>query len=153
MKCIDDCGWQALPNNLQAIERHLNECIVSGAWSKLKSDPIVVWREGHFVATTKSSKKEATFPISVKVHPDPEPPLIVPYHGADPIPEDDETLKIYNEAQKATALDPGYISGSQQKGKTKKTPAPKPTVEEKPEQKKIEVKPTRKRGTKQIEEF
>ena len=65
MRCIDGCGYQQKPDNLDTLARHIEECLVEGACQRLKKDPFVVWKDGGFAVVEKVTKKDRIFPITL----------------------------------------------------------------------------------------
>jgi hypothetical protein len=65
MKCIDGCGYNQKPDNLDTLARHIEECLVDGVCQKLKKDPYVVWKDGEFSVVEKVTKKDKIFPITL----------------------------------------------------------------------------------------
>jgi hypothetical protein len=65
MRCIDGCGYHQKPDNLDALVRHLEDCLARGACQRLKKDPFVVWKDGGFAVVEKVTKKDRVFPITL----------------------------------------------------------------------------------------
>jgi hypothetical protein len=65
MRCIDGCGYQQKPDNLDTLVRHIEECLVEGACQRLKKDPFVIWKDGGFAVVEKVTKKDRIFPITL----------------------------------------------------------------------------------------
>lgn len=74
-----------MPNNLLAIKRHLETCNKYGSWSKRGSDPIVVWRDGGFVAVERAEDGERTFDINLSTNMVAEAAPVVPAPGMPPL--------------------------------------------------------------------
>lgn len=64
MKCLPECGYNEKPDNLQRLERHLQECLSDGAFSKLDVKPTVIWKDGEFTVVTKFGKKDQVFEVN-----------------------------------------------------------------------------------------
>lgn len=65
MRCIDGCGYQQKPDNLDTLVRHIEECLAEGACQRLKGDPFVIWKDGGFVVVERVTKKDRVFPITL----------------------------------------------------------------------------------------
>ena len=65
MKCLDECGYQQKPDNLDTLVRHIEECLAEGACQRLKKDPFVIWSDGEFAVVEKVTKKDRVFPITL----------------------------------------------------------------------------------------
>lgn len=85
MKCLPQCGWQEMPNNLVHLKRHLQACVQNGPWSEKESDPVVVWRDGAFETVIEAEEGERTFSVGPFNKRKPEVPYVVPYPGAHPL--------------------------------------------------------------------
>lgn len=65
MKCIDGCGYQQKPDNLNSLVRHIEECLTEGVCQRLKKDPFVIWKDGEFSVVEKVTKKDRVFSINL----------------------------------------------------------------------------------------
>ena len=65
MRCIEACGYNTKPDNLNLLKAHLEECLAKGACKTLKKNPSVVWKDGEFVVVEKTTKKDRVFPIEL----------------------------------------------------------------------------------------
>jgi len=65
MKCIEDCGYRAKPDNLDILKSHLEECLRSGASRGLKKDPVIIWKDGEFTVAEKATKKDRVFDVQL----------------------------------------------------------------------------------------
>jgi hypothetical protein len=63
MKCLDSCGYNQKPDNILVLKQHLIDCATTGAISHLKDKPSIIWKDGEFVVTTKTAKKDRVFDI------------------------------------------------------------------------------------------
>ena len=63
MKCIPSCGYSEKPDNLKRLTRHLEDCLSTGACSRLPKDPFVIWKDGEFTVATKKTKKDRVFDV------------------------------------------------------------------------------------------
>jgi len=64
MKCTEDCGYKAKPDNLDVIKAHVEECMRSGALRRLKKDPVILWKDGEFTVAEKALKKDRVFDVT-----------------------------------------------------------------------------------------
>ena len=65
MKCIESCGYQTKPDNINTLKAHLEDCLANGACKGLKKEPTIVWRDGEFAVVEKVGKKEQVFAVSL----------------------------------------------------------------------------------------
>jgi hypothetical protein len=65
MKCIEGCGYEQKPDNLDTLARHVEECLAEGVCQRLTSDPFVIWKDGGFAVVEKVTKKDRVFPITL----------------------------------------------------------------------------------------
>ena len=65
MKCLEDCGYRAKPDNLDILKAHLEECLRSGASRRLKKDPLIIWKDGEFTVAEKATKKDRVFDVQL----------------------------------------------------------------------------------------
>lgn len=65
MKCLPECGFQELPNNMTGLVRHMQQCDLDGPLKNIET-PTVVWRDGEFVVVAAAKKKETVFDVGFK---------------------------------------------------------------------------------------
>ena len=98
MICIDGCGFQAKPENLDVIKSHVEECLSEGACRTLKNDPVIVWRNGQLTVAEKAKKNETTFPVV--------------YNKKTALKLDKRLVKTAGEVAKAKAKAPNITQGT-----------------------------------------
>lgn len=115
MKCLEDCGYNAKPDNLDILKAHVEICIKSGACRRLKNEPVVIWKDGGFSVVEKAKKNDRVFDVK--------------FIKKVPIELTEELIKKPSEYVFEPNVTPGGIEDSRPKPKPKKTAKAKKTEE------------------------
>ena len=65
MKCIEDCGYQQRPDNIDVLKAHLEDCLANGACRRYEQEPKIVWRDGQFAVAFDAKKDERVFAVNL----------------------------------------------------------------------------------------
>ena len=63
MKCLEDCGYNVKPDNLDVLKAHVEACMKSGACRRLEGEPVIIWKDGGFGVVEKAGKNDRVFDV------------------------------------------------------------------------------------------
>ena len=76
MKCLPDCGFNHMPNNVFILAMHMSDCDLDGPLKDV-AEPAVVWRDGTFTVVRKAEAGEHTYDVGFeRINHDVELPVL-----------------------------------------------------------------------------
>lgn len=61
MKCIPQCGYRQLPDNLLTLKKHVEHCLSNGAMRTITVEPAIIWRDNELAVTLAASTDDMIF--------------------------------------------------------------------------------------------